>query len=424
MCTLIVSGDIMKGLTYRLTEKARNKLNSSNFRDKHKVSGKCFTRLRCMGFAAIMALCLNFLRKSLQIEIDRYMELTDPEIEKPMTKQAFSKARHKISPDAFRELFETTGQTIIEEDAFGRYNGYRIFAIDGTELQLPKSDEISQKFRQTRGSFSPHARASTLCDVITGFTVHANIETTAIGERDLAMEHLRYFQQYKQSKDLIIFDRGYPSKAIIKYLEDNGFNYLMRLQTSFSAEIDNSKKADFYITINGCNVRVIKLVLSTGEIEMLITNLGRKSFKFGDFQTLYRLRWGIETKYNTLKNKLDIEIFSGKTIVTILQDFYATMFLSNIAASIKTESDELICEDNSGKNLKREYITNENILIGKLKDKLIMILLNNNADKRALLLDRLIMQVSRHRTAIVPDRCFVRPSTSHKRACCKPKKAL
>ena len=250
------------------------------------------------------------------------------------------------------------------------------------------------------------------------------IDTTEIGERDLAMEHLRYFEPYKQAKDLIVFDRGYPSKAIIKYLDDNGFKYLMRLQTSFNAEIDNSSKTDFYTTINGCNVRVIRLVLSSGEIEILITNLGRKAFKFADFRALYRLRWGIETKYNTLKNKLDIEVFSGKTLVTVLQDFYATVFLSNISASIKAESDELINEDNASKNLKHEYITNENILIGKLKDKLIMILLNADANKRALLLDRLVMQASRYRTAIVPDRYYVRPTTSHKRACCKLKKAL
>ena len=377
-----------------------------------------------MGFVSVITLCLNFLRKSLQIEIDRYMELTDPEIEKPMTKQAFSKARHKITPDAFKELFELTGQSIIEADTFGRYKGYRAFAVDATELQLPKSEEISCKFQQTRGSFSPHARASVLCDVITGFTVHACIDTTKTGERDLAMEHLHYFESYRQTKDLIIFDRGYPSKKLIEYLDNNGFKYLMRLQKSFSAEIDNSSKKDFYVRINSCNVRVIKLILPTGEIETLITNLGRRAFRQADFKALYRLRWGIETKYNTLKNKLDIESFSGKTIITVLQDFFATMFLLNISASIKAEADEVIRKNNSGKNLKHEYITNENVLIGKLKDKFVMILMNDDAGQRTLLLDKLVAQVSRYRTAVVPDRQFVRPTTSHKRACCRPKKAL
>ena len=377
-----------------------------------------------MSFAAIMTLCLNFLRKSLQIEIDRYMELTDPEIEKPMSKQAFSKARHKISYKAFEELFEMTGQTIIEADAFGRCKGYRIFAVDGTELQLPKTEEILQNFPQRKGCFTSHARASTLCDVITGFVIHAGISTIETGERDLAMEHLEYFKAYKQAKDIVIFDRGYPSRAMIKYLDDNGFKYLIRMQRSFNAEIDNTNKNDFYVTIQQRKVRVIKLVLKTGEIETLITNLGRKAFKTAEFQALYHLRWGIETKYNSIKNKLDIENFSGKTIVTVLQDFYATLFLANISASIKAEADEEIKEDNAQKELKYEYMTNENILIGKLKDKLIMILLNDNAEQRGMLLDKLIAQISRYRTAIVPDRQFARPLTSHKRFCCKIKKAL
>jgi len=263
----------MKGLTFRLIERARNKIQSDDFCEKHKASKKCFTRLRCMGFVAVMTLCLNFLRKSLQIEIDRYMELTDPEIEKPMSKQAFSKARHKISHEAFKELFEMTGQSIIEANAFGRYKGYRVFAVDGTELQLPKNEEISQKFRQTRGSFCPHARASILCDVVTGFTVHAGVDTTKTGERDLAMEHLEYFKAYKDAKDLVIFDRGYPSKTLIKYLDDGDLKYLMRLQKSFNAGIDNTHKNDFYVTIFGKKIRVIKIVLETGEIETLITNL-------------------------------------------------------------------------------------------------------------------------------------------------------
>ena len=377
-----------------------------------------------MGFVGIITLCLNFLRKSLQIEIDRYMELTEPTIEKPMTKQAFSKARHKISPDAFYELFETTSQTIIEKDAFGRYKGYRIFAADGTELQLPKSKEISQDFRQTRGSFSPHARVSALCDVITGFTVHACMDTTEIGERELAMDHLCYFLAHKHAKDLFVFDRGYPSKALIQYLDEHNFKYLMRLQKSFNAEIDDAVLKDFYVKIHGRNVRVIKLTLPNGPPEILITNLGRRAFHYSAFQGLYRLRWGIETKFNTLKNKLDIESFSGKTTTTVLQDFYATLFLSNISASIKSESDEVINKENEAKNLKYEYVTNENILIGKLKDKLILILLNNNPQIRAALLDKLILQISRYRTAIEPDRQFPRPVSSHKRSCCKPKKAL
>ena len=414
----------MSGFSKLLIEKATVLIHTAGFCEKHKTSESSFTRLRCMGFTKVVGLCLNFLRKTLQVEIDRFMELTDPKVEKPMTKQAFSKARHKISPDAFRELFEMTSQTAFEQDAFSRYKGYRVFAVDGTELQLPKTKELSSMFKHTNHSFSPRCRASVLCDVVSGITIHAVMASTEVGERILAMEHLQYYEAYNQSKSLIIFDRGYPSKALIEHLESRNIKYLMRLQKSFNAEIDKSNKQDFHVTISNCKVRVLKLCLPNGETETLITSLGRKSFKKDEFQELYHLRWGIETKYNTIKNKLAIENFSGKTFVTVLQDFYATMFLSNISASIKAESTEIIREQNAEKELKHEYVTNENVLIGKLKDKLIMILLNDNADERAMLLDKLIEQISRYRTAVVQGRNFPRPVTSHKRTCCKIKQPL
>ena len=77
----------------------------------------------------------------------------------------------------------------------------------------------------------------------------------------------------------------------------------------------------------------------------MITNLDRNEFKTEEFQKLYHLRWGIETKYNTIKNKLCLEDFSGKTVISILQDFYATMYLANLVAAIKGETDEQISED-------------------------------------------------------------------------------
>lgn len=414
----------MKQLAKEIIERAYKIITAIEFCQKHRTSEKYFTRTRCMGYIDIIMLCLNFLRKTLQLEVDRYLELMNPKTEKHMSKQAFSKARQKISPDAFQELFELTAQTAFELDEFGRYKGYRLFAIDGTELQLPKSKAIFGKFPQTRGSYSPHARVSVLCDVLTGITVHASIETTEIGEREMAMEHLRYFMQYKKSKDIILFDRGYPSQKLIKYLDENGFKYVMRVKKRFHKEIDNMDKTDYYIKIANCNVRVIKLPISNGETEILLTNLGRKAFKSSEFLTLYHMRWGVETKYNTLKNKLDIENFSGRTVDTVLQDFYATFFLLNVSAALKAEVDVIISQDNASKKLKHSYVTNENMLIGKLKDRLIMLMLHEDADERAILLDKLILQLSRYRIAVVPDRSFSRPNTSHKRACCRIKNAL
>lgn len=328
----------LKRIAEKIIDKTHKIMNSEYFCDTFKLTVESFTRARNMGFKGIIGMCLNFIKKALQLEIDNYMELTDSKIEKPITKQAFSKARQNISPDAFDYLFQMTVETVFEENEIKRYKGYRIFAVDGTELQIPKTKETVKFFTQDRGSTSPRAIVSMLCDVLSD----ANIKDTTVDERSLAMEHLEYFKTYHRKKDIVIFDRGYPSKKLIKYLDENKISYLMRMQKSFSKEIDNTDKEDFSIDINTCKVRVIKVVLDSGETEVLITNLSKTALAHTEFKDLYRLRWNIETKYNTLKNMLEVETFSGKTVVSILQDFYATMYLSYLVSAIKSETDEIL----------------------------------------------------------------------------------
>ena len=41
-------------------------------------------------------------------------------------------------------------------------------------------------------------------------------------------------------------------------------------------------------------------------------------------------RWGIETFFGVLKGRLNLENFSGKTAESVKQDFYSTIFISNL----------------------------------------------------------------------------------------------
>ena len=399
-------------------------LFSKEFLSRHRVSPNCFTRLRRMGFASVVGACLNFSKKSLQLEVDGFMELLDPSLEKPMTKQAFSKARHKILPGAFIELFEAGVETVLDSDMLKRRNGYRVFAIDGTELQLPEHGGNLPAFKHNSKHSLPHARASTLCDVLSGFIVHASISTTAANERSMALEHLEYFKRRMQDKDLFLFDRGYPSHDFIKYLRVNGIRHLMRVSTHFNAEIDRSAERDFTVEIAGFEVRVVKIPMPKGDTGMFITNLGADKLPVDDILSLYHLRWGIETKYNTLKNKLDIECFSGRTLVSVLQDFYSTLFLSNIVAAAKMDANRIAGERNAGKELKYEHAVNENLLIGRFKNNLVKIFFEKDGHVRALLFEKLLEAVSRSTVPIIPGRSFPRRPDSHKRIANRQRKAL
>ena len=71
-------------------------------------------------------------------------------------------------------------------------------------------------------------------------------------------------------------------------------------------------------------VRLIRVELESGEVEVLITSLrDTKAYPYCAFAKLYALRWGIEENYKREKQRLEIENFSGRTPWVLLQDFHA-----------------------------------------------------------------------------------------------------
>ncbi len=69
-----------------------------------------------------------------------------------------------------------------------------------------------------------------------------------------------------------------------------------------------------------------------------------------DISEIYHQRWGIETNYNTLKNRHYIENYTGKRQITIEQDIYSKFLRYNIFYHYKNYFYNLI---NSKKKKKR-----------------------------------------------------------------------
>ncbi len=61
---------------------------------------------------------------------------------------------------------------------------------------------------------------------------------------------------------------------------------------------------------NKVRLRLVKVVLSTGEIEILATNLmDSEEISLADLKDLYHQRWGVETMIDSLKNQFLLTIF-------------------------------------------------------------------------------------------------------------------
>ncbi len=92
---------LIKNNIYTLIKNVKNLIVSDEFRVKHSLEQNAFTRNRKLSFQDIIYFILGLPRKSLSTEMDLFFE----EQEYSVSKQAFSKARYKISSQAFEDIF-------------------------------------------------------------------------------------------------------------------------------------------------------------------------------------------------------------------------------------------------------------------------------------------------------------------------------
>jgi hypothetical protein len=82
------------------------------------------------------------------------------------------------------------------------------------------------------------------------------------------------------------------------------------------------------------SLRVIRLELSEGCFENIITNLPDLEFDLDDFRDLYHLRWSEETSFRDLKYPLCMKAFHSKKYDYIVQEIWARAILYNFCSEI------------------------------------------------------------------------------------------
>ena len=240
------------------------------------------------------------------------------------------------------------------------------------------------------------------------------LEPSKTSERalaDLHIEALINMPSFK--KELLLLDRGYASFELIEKLMGHGISFVMRVKRRFNILIDRLPEGDHIITLRkkghpDIKVRVIKFTLPSGEEETLITDIKDKRMGIEAFKTLYFKRWPIETKYDEIKNKLEVENFSGRTVNAVLQDFYISMYLSNLIAIAAMDAQNDIDEKRKDKDNKYSYHVNINHAIGVFKDRFIVVLLDENPRRRDKNFQRIMYLLKEHVVPTRPDRSVPR----------------
>ena len=383
-----------------------SKVSEVGYKDASKVNHKDFTRKRKMGFEELMLFMLMNFKCTTQTALRRFFK--DLGSDEFMRQQSFSEARYKIRYQAFAELFELTVAPMLE-DLREFWHGYRVLGFDGSKINLPADNSLLEYFGANgRGATSPQAQGSICYDVLNDIIIDANIAPLATCERKLAKGHIEKVMNHEileDAKKLGIFDRGYASFDMVDTLCENGFSFVMRVKKKFNRDIDALPKSDGYVWLEKggkrIHVRIIKFMLDSGEEEVLITNITDRRLGKNAFKKLYFMRWPIETKYDIIKNKLQIENFTALKPEGIKQDFFATMYLANVAACCKHDAMAEIEAARADKDNKYTYQANTNELIGVLKDRFIAAFTQDDSNVQIAIIQDIVDEITRY---VVPKR--------------------
>ncbi|NFH70232.1 transposase [Clostridium botulinum] len=222
---------------YNLKEgiKTTNKIiNDIMFLYDFRSKKTYFTRMgrSKMNFNNIILFILNFVKKTLQIELDNFFKKVHKN-DITITKQAFSQARRKVLPGAFIYLLDKINEGFYSVP-FKKYSGYRLLAIDDTVLQLHNSEELKNTYGyiENQNDKVARARASALYDIENDMIVASKLEHYRIGERETAEKLLNKLCELGKYNDLILFDRGYPSKDFIEFIETKNLKYEYKVNTN------------------------------------------------------------------------------------------------------------------------------------------------------------------------------------------------
>jgi hypothetical protein len=299
-------------------------------------------------------------KTGLQREMDAFFKETeDAEFNiRRVTKSAFTQARKNLSPEAFLELNDVVVQNFYQNVAFLGYKNHRLLAVDGGFLNLPNHESIEEEFGSRgmgRGRLNGLKKSmcllSLLYDPANYMTLDVQSDHMDGSELQLLIRHLDKVEQ----GDILLLDRGYPSRYLFSILASRGIHYVVRMKPNWMPvkKFLKSRKQDMVVTMEvpdgdyeryrqqfpgmqkTIKCRLVKIKDEKGRVQVLCTSLldGAK-YKLEELGELYQLRWGIEEGYKMYKARVQVEAFSGKTATAVKQDIYAKIMMMSFCAAL------------------------------------------------------------------------------------------
>ena len=310
---------------------------------------------------------LRGIKSSLQRELDSFFKTvlsTDYNI-RAVTKGALSQSRSKLKPEAFKEINDVACSSFYSGAPYRRWHGHRLLSVDGSRLYLPNHPSIKEEFGEHLvgcNASTPVSMAliSLLYDPLNLLTLDSRIGTWSQSEQSLLLKHMDKLQR----GDLLLADRGYASIYLFYLLRSKGVEFCFRMKEGWWLPVrgfveSGLKEMIIELSLPGkdypkaggslfrdeppVRCRLVLIELENGEKEVLCTSLVDSTlYPHELFSELYHCRWGIEEGYKLLKERLDLEDFSGKTAKAVKQDFHAKILMMTLCAALSFPVEEKV----------------------------------------------------------------------------------
>jgi len=366
---------------------------SENFLSSNKKSSENFIRNRILPFHNIIFFLMNLLKGSYQDELDYFFKAIDhsESFVRKVTKSAFCKARKKLKSEAFTKLNMEAINYFYDHFGPKKWFGFTLLAIDGSTAKIPRTTEVGNHFGLWSANSQnpcPLARISQMFDVLNKITVDAIISPKAVGERELCESHFLKLMP----NDLVLLDRGYPAYWLFNLILSWGGNFCARVQVDKWTVISKffrsgklqkiihlkapassiAKCRELGLDTLDLKLRLIRIELENGETEILITSLvDSDKYTAEIFFDLYHHRWPIEEDYKVMKCRIEIENFTGKSVLSVYQDFHARIFSKNLTVILAFPTRQRIEQKNENKLY--PYQLNFTQAVSKMKDTIVLL---------------------------------------------------
>lgn len=356
-----------------------------------KCIEKDFTRFKKLSFESVLSVLLTLNGGSTATALLEYFKFSS----QLSSTSAFVQQRSKIKPEAMEYLFRTYTHAAAADKTF---NGYRLLAVDGSDLQIPSNPNDVDSYYPGSNGYKHY----NLIHLNALFDLENRIYLDALVQKSrCANEHHALTSMVDRSdlgnKVIVLADRGYESYNNMAHFQEKGWDFLIRIKDgtcgiASGLNLPHTDEFDFPVDLNitkrqsvkvkslcatdrnrykwipanmtfdylpkksskndpisfyNLKFRVVRFKLSDSSYESVVTNLPADTFPPALIKELYARRWGIETAFRHLKHTIGLDRFYSKKAEYIHQEIFSRLTMYNFT--------ELITSPVTIRNSKRKY---------------------------------------------------------------------